>query len=267
MNEDSLPALIREWARAEAQDGPSASLRPSIAAIPDAFPVRRSAPWGLFGDRRTMAILAAVLALTVVVGSALAIGSGLVPVPWQEPTRIHPGAIEPCSVVAGGPSARTQNIIAGDLVGDFEEQANSSPPRINSFEGDGCLYLATDDRGSLALFQLRDRITTTEEASDVAARLFRTGAAPFSTGPLPLTVEGHRAWVGRLAVDWDRGPSDSSYRVGLAVSAAPYFFIVVPEVDTPLDLSDGAGLLWWEHHIEPQARALAAELLARLEAS
>ena len=265
MNEDALATLIRDWARAEAQDGPSGSLRPSIAAIPDAFPPRRSAPWGPLADPRTMAILAALLALTVLVGSALAIGSGLLPVPWQEPTRVHPGAIDPCSVVAGGPSAVTQNVTGGPFL-DYEQQANSSPPRINSFEGGGCVYLATDDHSSLALFQLRDQITSTEEASEVAAQLFLTGAAPFSTGPLPLTVEGHHAWVGRLAVDWDRRSSDSPYRVGLAVSAAPYFFIVVPEVDTPLDLTDEAGVLWWEHHIEPKARALAAELIARLEA-
>ena len=262
MLDHELSTLIRDWAGAEAADGPSPSLRQRIIAIPDVVASRRGA--ASFGNRRTLLLLAAVLAMTVALGGALAVGAGLIHLPWQESDPIHPGAIDPCSVVAGGPSTQqTRNLLDGSVF-DMEEEANSSPPRINSFDGGGCLYLATDDVSSLALFQLRNQITPTDRAEEVAARLFRAGAPPFSTGPMRLSVEGHPAWVGRLAVVWAGRATDSPYRVGLAVSADPYFFIVVPEVQTALDLTDRAGLSWWANHLEPQARALAGELLARL---
>lgn len=262
MNDNELGALIRDWSRSEAADGPSASLRPSILAIPALVARPPSGQGSRFGDPRRLMILAALLALTVAIGGALAIGSGLVQLPWQQSTRIHPGAIDPCSLVAGGPSAETRNF-DGDTV-DAEEDANLRPPRINSFDGGGCLFLQTDDDpSSFALVQLRNEVTTTEQATEVAARLFRMGRAPFSSGPVHTFVDGHPAWVGRLAVP-GQGSDDPS-RVGMAVSAAPYFFIVVIDVRTALDLSDGAGLIWWEDHVEQRARTLARELLAKLE--
>ena len=276
MTERELATLIRDWAGAEALDGPSAALRPRIVAIPEVVQPGR---WGsgptTLGDRRTLLILAAVLAMTVALGAALAIGSGLVPIPWQDSTRIHPGAIDPCSVVAGGPSEQVPELgspymyLGGagpydhlvKLV-DLEEQENALyPPRINSFDGGGCRFLATDRHDSIALFQLREHVTTTEDAAEVVASLFRTGRTPFSEGPLRTAVQGHPAWVGLVVAP---GGGDDPYRVGLAVSAAPYFFVVVPEVDKPLQLSDGAGLAWWEGYMEPQARTLADELLDKL---
>ena len=276
MTERELATLLRDWADAEAVDGPSAALRPRIVAIPEVVQPGR---WGSgptrFGDRRTLLIMAAVLAMTAAVGAALAIGSGLVPVPWQDSTRIHPGAIDPCSVVAGGPSQQVPELGSPytyqggsgpddhlvKLV-DFEEQENArQTPRLNSFDGGGCLFLATDRHDSLALFQLRQHVTTTEDAAEVVASLFRTGRTPFSEGPVRTAVQGHPAWVGLVATPG----RDDPYRVALAVSAAPYFFVVVPEVDKRLQLSDGAGLAWWEGYMEPQARALANQVLAQLE--
>jgi hypothetical protein len=276
MSERELAALIRDWAAAEATDGPSVALRPRIVAIPDTTPHRRLGTSAPFADRRTVLILAAVLALTMAVAGALAIGSGLVPVPWQDSTRIHPGAIDPCSVVAGGPARQVPELgspymwLGGSgpddhlvQLEDYEEQRNRRPPRINSFEGRGCLYLTGDGPfPPLALFQLREHVTSADDAAAVVASLFRTGSPPFSAGPMRTVVQGHPAWVGLVAVPGGLG--DDPYRVGLAVSADPYFFVVVPEVDTGLQLSDGAGHAWWEGHMEPQARALATELLERL---
>ena len=261
MNESELNALIRDWSRSEAADGPSASLRPSILAIPAIEARPRSWVGSSFGDPRRQMILAALLALTVAIGGAAAIGSGLVQLPWQQSTRTHPGAIDPCSLVAGGPSAEIRNLGGGTV--DAEQDANLRPPRINSFNGGGCLFLQTEDPSSFALVQLRNEVTTTEQATEVAAGLFRMGQAPFSSGPVPTFVDGHPAWVGRLAVTGQG--FDDPYRVGMAVSAAPYFFIVVIDVRTALDVSDGAGLLWWEGHVEQRARTLARELIAKLE--
>lgn len=264
MREHELADLIRDWAGEEAADGPSASLRPRIVAIPDVTSHRPAGALIGFSDWRRPLILAAVLAMTIAIGGALAIGSGLVQVPWRDAEPIHPGAIAPCSVVAGGPSIQGVRNLSDGSAFDVEEEANSSPPRINSFDGDGCIYLVTEDMPSLALFQLRRQVTPTEDAEGVADELFRSGASPFSTGPMRLTVEGHPAWVGGLVVDWDRRATDSPYRVGLAVSAEPYFLIVVPEVQTGLDLSDDAGLRWWTNYMEPRARAIAGDLLDRL---
>jgi len=54
--------------------------------------------------------------------------------------------------------------------------------------------------------------------------------------------------------------------VAIAVSAEPYFFVlVVPGPGPGSDLSSAAGAIWWEKYKGPAMRAMAGEVLANLE--
>ena len=88
MTEHEVEHRLRTWLRAEAEEGASAALWTSVTAIPDAGPIRAPGFRGYFGERRSLALMAAALVLaTLLAAGALAVGSGLVRLPWLNAVR------------------------------------------------------------------------------------------------------------------------------------------------------------------------------------
>jgi hypothetical protein len=77
MTDRELELQLRAWYRARADQSMTApaELAASVLAIPDEEPVRPE----FFGSRRTLLLMAAALLLALVVGTAVAIGEGLLP--------------------------------------------------------------------------------------------------------------------------------------------------------------------------------------------
>jgi hypothetical protein len=86
MTDHELEQRLRAWYRAEVGDEAApAALRASLAEVADV------APAGRYYDRRTLVLLAAAAMLAVAaIGSALAIGSGLIDLPWREDSSLTP---------------------------------------------------------------------------------------------------------------------------------------------------------------------------------
>jgi WD40 repeat protein len=85
MTDRQLEQRLRTWYRAqlEADQQPSVNLAARILAIPETATVRRSLAERL-GLPRSWALAAALLLLlTLLIGSMIAVGSGLVELPWQ----------------------------------------------------------------------------------------------------------------------------------------------------------------------------------------
>jgi hypothetical protein len=86
MTERELEQRLREWFQTEIGDGleAPAELRASVAGIPDTMPT----PVTVFGGRRNLALLAvAAMLAALLIGGALAVGSGLIRLPWMDDDR------------------------------------------------------------------------------------------------------------------------------------------------------------------------------------
>lgn len=83
MTERELEQRLRDWFQAEIGDGleAPAGLRASVAGIPDTM----LTPVTVFGGRRNLALLAvAAMLAALLIGGALAVGSGLIRLPWMD---------------------------------------------------------------------------------------------------------------------------------------------------------------------------------------
>ncbi|MEK6191384.1 MAG: hypothetical protein AABM41_03545 [Chloroflexota bacterium] len=86
MTERELEQRLRAWFQAEVGDGlqAPAELRASVVGLPDTMPT----PVTLLGGRRNLALLATAAMLTaLLIGGALAVGSGLIRLPWLDDDR------------------------------------------------------------------------------------------------------------------------------------------------------------------------------------
>ena len=96
MNDYELEQGLRAFFREEVGHDEVAppGLRATLAEIAE-----RDERTGLFGSRRTLVLMAAVVMLTVAaLGTALAIASGLIDPPWEAPDTLRPIVVgDPCS--------------------------------------------------------------------------------------------------------------------------------------------------------------------------
>lgn len=117
MTDQELEQRLRAWYHAEIDDGESApiSLRTSLAAM--AHTPTTSA--GLFGSRRSLALLAAAMLTALLIGGAIAVGSGLVRLPSVLPPSSSPEASADAS------STPTPAPLGGGLILTFDR--NTSP--------------------------------------------------------------------------------------------------------------------------------------------
>jgi len=265
-------------------------LRTQVAAIPDAV----TAPaWGLrriFQARRPLTLLVAgLLLMLLAVGGAVAVGSGLLRLPWQTRVPVDLAGIDPCSLVSGGPSREIavndqgEPAIGAEHIVDYENWINGNhlAGALTPIGGSECFFLLPADgsRSQDSVLQLREQATTGAEAQEIVAMLFAPGPTPFSSGALVEQIAGQRAWVGildqrawvgildeRSAVHW----GEITPRMAVAVFAEPYFFAVTFDIDESiLNLSDAARAIWWDTYWEtsfwPGIRVQAAEIVANLK--
>ena len=81
MNERDFELRVRDFYRAEAEMAAAPQvelLRQSVWAIPEDVPSAR----GFFATRRGVVLLAAALLTALLVGGAVAVGAGLLKLPW-----------------------------------------------------------------------------------------------------------------------------------------------------------------------------------------
>lgn len=122
MTERELEQRLRDWFQAEFGDGLEAptELRAIVAGIPDTMPT----PVTVFGGRRNLALLAAAAMLAaLLVGGALAVGSGLIRLPWLPDESLNQLSTE---VLGGTPCDLT--LEGGVLLSVEVGSHGSSPP-------------------------------------------------------------------------------------------------------------------------------------------
>jgi hypothetical protein len=238
MTEQELERRLQGYFRAET-DGEvaSGSLLASITAIPE----RR--PAGPFASGRGLLLLAAAgLILALLAGSALAIGSGLIELPWQHaPTLINqapaspvplstPAAVAPPPLAATTPtpslpSASAPASVAGPWTTLDLQPLQAGPPAgawVVSWSG-GYLALVQSGNphydfmgnpvgaGPLDAWTSPDGRTWTELPADTfGPTAFTFGAAPLAGGVEVFTQLGDRsttAWSSNDGVTWTSSPA------------------------------------------------------------
>lgn len=289
MTERELENRLRVRYGARPADGAPAALRTSVGAIPDTV----AAPgWGIRSvhpAQRPLAFLAAMLLLAAALAGGIAVGSGLLRLPWQHSTPTDPASVAPCELVSAGPSQeRTVTddgvpAIGAPNVVDYEDWVNREGDLelFSRVGGRACFFLLpTDSNGSLgadSVLHFRSQATTNAEARELAASIFAIGPSPFDQGAIVEQIGGHRAWVGilgerpsvRQPMGVQRWAETFTPRMAVAISAEPYFFVMTFHIDESiLDLSDAARAKWWERQWEstfwPGIRTPVEEILARL---
>jgi hypothetical protein len=260
-----------------------------VGAIPDTVAAPGWEIRSLYPTPRPLALLAAMLLLAAALAGGVAVGSGLLRLPWQDSTPINPASIAPCELVSGGPSAeRTLTdegvpAIGAPNVVDYEDWVNRDGDLelFSTVGGRACFFIlprdSSDSRATDSVLHFRSQATTNAEARQIAATLFDIGPSPFDKGAIVEQIEGHRAWVGilderpsvRQPIGGQRLVESFTPRMAVAISAEPYFFVMTFHIDESiLDLSDAARAKWWERQWEstfwPGIRTPVEEILTTL---
>ena len=229
-----------------------------------------------------------MLLLAAALAGGIAVGSGLLRLPWQQSTPIDPASIAPCELVSGGPSREIalgddgEPAIEAPNVVDYEGWVNGDAELevFSAVGGKTCFFLlapdANNSRSQDSVLHVRSQATTTAEARELAETIFAIGSSPFDQGAFVEQVGGHRAWVGMLGERpsvrqpmFGRLVETFTPGMAVAISAEPYFFVVTFDIDESiLDLSDAAWTNWWERQWEstfwPGIRTPVEEILTRL---
>lgn len=155
MLELDLDQRLRDYFRAELDaDGASTGLHSAVLSIPESVPSARL-------SRRTVLLLAAVLLVTVLVGTTIAVGSGVFHLPWvNRPQPADPFAQEPYHLdlptdwmVLGEPGYDTSIDATGDMPGWLEALGLVGPNDFRAYEpvgGAGGLRLAINPTDGLS---------------------------------------------------------------------------------------------------------------------
>jgi len=289
MTERELEQRLTARYRPNVDEAAPAELRTSVAGIPEAVGAPGLTIRGLQPTQRPLAFAAAILLLAAALAGGIAVGSGLLRLPWQSSTPIDPASIAPCELVSGG-SAREIAVsddgvpaIGAPNVVDYEEWINREGELevFSAVGGRTCFFLLSPDpnnsRGMDSVLHLRGQATTGAEASDLAANIFDVGQAPFDQGPIIEQVGANRAWVGLLGERPSVSQPVGGQRMGefftpgmaVAVSAEPYFLVLTFDMDASiLELSDAARGRWWERYWDtslwPGIRTPLEDILTRL---
>jgi hypothetical protein len=230
-----------------------------------------------------------MLLLAAALAGGIAVGSGLLRLPWQDSAPIEPAGIAPCELVSGG-SSREISVsddgvpgIGAPNVVDYEDWVNREGELelFSALGGKACFFLLPPDSGDSrradSVLHFRSQATSGGEARELAATIFAIGPSPFDQGAIVEQVGGHRAWVGILGerpsvlqpIGGDRWLETFTPRMAVAISAEPYFFVVTFHIDESiLGLSDAAWTEWWERQWEsafwPSIRTPVEGILTRL---
>jgi hypothetical protein len=217
--------------------------------------------------RRAFIGLAAVLLLTaVLIGGMVAVGSGLIRLPWETRIPLDPAAVDPCSIVPGWAPTEVSEGDTWDPTGRI-----SAEDRASRAIGPGCGLLVSypsvgGDELTRRLHWRAER-TTPEDAAALADRFFADRRPPFTDGPFAEETDEYRLWFGRVPTSARAEVApffvEESY-FAVAVLDEPYFFVIdVPVMSTAVP-SYEAGVIWWERWIRPAVLAEVEEILARI---